>query len=277
MVVRMAESLRLPLRERNALLLAAGYAPSYPEVSLQDPALRPVLGAVRRLLDGHRPYPALAVDRFGELVAANGALGVLTEGVASELLAPPQNVLRLALHPKGMAPRIMNFDDWARHVLERPRQEHAQAPDDRHLALLAELEGYLPGPLAAPAADHLGFAVPLRLRSRFGELRLLTAITTFATAVSVTLSELRLETFLPADEATAAALAQAAAASGVPTVASPSGEAAVSSAPGEAAVGSAPGEAAVSSPSGEAAVGSAPGEQDRHRPGPERRPRAFDP
>ncbi|GAA4671200.1 MULTISPECIES: helix-turn-helix domain-containing protein [Amycolatopsis] len=208
MVVRFAESLQLPLRERNALLLAAGYAPSYPETRLDDPALRPVLDGLRRLLDGHRPYPAIVVDRFGDLVSANDGLGVLTEGVAPELLEPPVNVLRLALHPEGMAPRIVNFDDWARHVLERPRQEQARAPHERHTELLAELEGYLPRP-ASPSADHLGFAVPLRLRWRGGELRLITAITTFATAVDVTVSELRLETFLPADEATAEALSRA--------------------------------------------------------------------
>jgi transcriptional regulator with XRE-family HTH domain len=207
MVVRVAESLQLPLRERNALLLAAGYAPSYPETRLDDPALRPVLDSLRALLDGHRPYPAIVVDRFGDLVAANDELDLLTEGVAPELLEPPVNVLRMALHPRGMAPRIVNFDDWARHVLERPRQEQARAPHERHVSLLAELAGYLPRPLA-PEPDHLGFAVPLRLRSRLGELRLITAITTFATAVDVTVSELRLETFLPADQATAEALAR---------------------------------------------------------------------
>ncbi|KAA9157088.1 helix-turn-helix transcriptional regulator [Amycolatopsis acidicola] len=207
MVVRVAESLQLPLRERNALLLTAGYAPSYPETSLDDPALKPVLDSLGRLLDGHRPYPAIVVDRFGDLVAANDGIGVLTEGAAPELLEPPMNVLRLALHPRGMAPRIVNFDDWAQHVLERPRQEIARAPHERHSSLLAELEGYLPAP-PTPGAEHLGFAVPLRLRSALGELRLITAITTFATAVDVTVSELRLETFLPADEATAAALSR---------------------------------------------------------------------
>ncbi|WP_435581499.1 helix-turn-helix domain-containing protein [Amycolatopsis thermoflava] len=202
MVVRVAESLQLPLRERNALLLSAGYAPTYPETDLSDPALRPVLDALERLLDGHEPYPAIVVDRFGDLVATNKAADVLTEGAAPELLEPPVNVLRLALHPHGMAPRIGNFDDWARHVLERPRQEHAKAPHPRHAELLAELEGYLPGPPNLDA-DHLGFAVPLILRTSRGEMRLLTAITTFATAVDVTVSELRLETFLPADDETA--------------------------------------------------------------------------
>lgn len=205
MVVRVAESLQLPLRERNALLLAAGFAPSYPETALDDPALRPVLDGLERLLDGHRPYPAVVVDRFGDLVAANDGMALLTEGVAARLLEPRINVLRLALHPHGMAPRIVNFDDWARHVLERPRQEHARAPHPRHLELLAELESYLPRP-SEPSENHLGFAVPLRLRTSLGELALITAITTFATAVDVTVSELRLETFLPADQATAAAL-----------------------------------------------------------------------
>ncbi|WP_043841212.1 helix-turn-helix domain-containing protein [Amycolatopsis taiwanensis] len=204
-VVRIAESLRLPLRERNALLRMAGYAPSYPETRLDDPSLRPVLDGLRRLLDGHRPYPAIVVNAFSDLVAANDGFNVLTEGVAPELLGPPVNVLRLALHPRGMAPRIINFDDWAQHVLERPRQEHARAPHERHVAMLAELEGYLPRPRAL-GEEHLGFAVPMRLRSSHGELRLITAITTFTTAVDVTISELRLETFLPADAETAAAL-----------------------------------------------------------------------
>ncbi|WP_236789357.1 helix-turn-helix domain-containing protein [Amycolatopsis sp. GM8] len=206
MVVRVAESLQLPLRERNALLLAAGYAPSYPETRLEDPELKPVLDSLRRLLEAHYPYPAIVVDRFSDLVAANGALDILTEGVAPELLEPPVNTLRMALHPRGMAPRIVNFDDWAQHVLERPRQEQARAPHDRHVSMLAELTNYLPRPLS-PGPEHLGFAVPLRLCSRLGELQLISAITTFATAVDVTISELRLETFLPADHATAAALA----------------------------------------------------------------------
>lgn len=136
-VVRVAESLQLPLWERNALLLSAGYAPSYPETELDDPALQPVMESLRRLLDGHSPYPAIVVNRFGELVAANDGLDILTEGVAPELLEPPVNVLRLALHPRGMAPRILNFDDWAQHVLERPRQDNARAPHERHMTMLA--------------------------------------------------------------------------------------------------------------------------------------------
>jgi len=205
-VVRIAESLELSLRERNGLLLSAGYAPGYRESTLDDPALRPVLDGMQRLLDGHRPFPAVVVDRYGVMVASNNALSVLTEGAAPELLVPPVNVLRLALHPRGMAARTLNLDDWARHILERLTQEIARGPDPRLSELLAELEGYLPARKPSPDADHLGFAVPLRLSAPGGELRLITAITTFATAVDVTISELKLETFLPADEFTAAAL-----------------------------------------------------------------------
>lgn len=205
MVVRLTEALRLPLRERNALLLAAGYAPSYPETSLDDPALAPVLSGVRRLLDSHGPFPAIVVDRFSDMVAGNDAVDVLTEGVAPDLLEPPVNVLRMALNPRGMAPRILNFDEWAWHVLERPRQESVRAPHQRHAEMIAELEGYLSRP-PDPGEEHLGFAVPMRLRTPQGELSLITAITTFTTAVDVTISELRLETFLPLDEPTAAAL-----------------------------------------------------------------------
>ncbi|NMO57394.1 helix-turn-helix domain-containing protein [Actinoplanes sp. TBRC 11911] len=199
MVVRLAESLELPLRERNHLLYAAGYAPVYPQTPLDDPALAPVRGALRHILAGHLPYPAVIVDRYGDLVAANSALELLTG-------ARPDNVnaYRLALHPDGMAPRILNFGEWAQHILERLRQEMARNPDERLAALLAELESYAPP--AAVSADHLGFAVPLRLRTEAGTLRLITTVTTFATALDVTLAELKLEAFLPADEETAATL-----------------------------------------------------------------------
>jgi hypothetical protein len=199
MVVRLAESLQLPLRERNDLLLAAGYAPVYPRTSLDDPALAAVRTALRRVLAGHLPYPAVVVDRHGDLVAANDAFAVLAEGVAAELLEPPVNVYRLALHPQGLAPRIANFGQWAYHVVD------GMARDDALADLRAELAGYLPARLVT--ADHVGFAVPLRLATARGELRLTTTVTTFATAVDVTLAELRLEAFLPADDASAELLA----------------------------------------------------------------------
>jgi transcriptional regulator with XRE-family HTH domain len=203
-VVRLAESLGLSLRERNELLLAAGFAPVYSESRLDGPELGPVRDALDRILDGHMPYPAVVVRPYGELVAANPAFAVLTDGAAPELLQPPLNVLRLALHPRGMAPRVENLAEWGRHITGNLRNELRRSPDPRLDDLITELDTYLP-PMD-PQAAHLGFAVPLRLRTADGELRLITTLTSFATAVDVTLSELRLEAFLPADAATAAIL-----------------------------------------------------------------------
>jgi transcriptional regulator with XRE-family HTH domain len=206
LVLRLGESLELPLRERNDLLLAAGYAPVYPQTDLEDPALRPVLDALQHILDGHLPYPAIVIDSDGDLVAANQALDVLTQDVSPELLEPPVNVYRLALHPAGMAARIRNLAEWASHILERLRQEARRNPGSQLTAMLTELEGYVAGSGRHAEVNHLGFAVPLRLDSSHGELRLLTTVTTFATAVDVTIAELKLEAFLPADEATKAIL-----------------------------------------------------------------------
>ncbi|MEW9528563.1 helix-turn-helix domain-containing protein [Microbispora sp. NPDC049125] len=206
MVIRLAESLDLSLRERNELLLAAGYAPIYAESSLDAPELGPVREALVRILDGHLPYPAVVVRPYGELVAANRAFDVLSEGAAPALLEPPVNVLRLALHPDGTARRVRNLADWGRHITGNLRGQARLSPDPRLEELIAELDGYLPG-VASPA-EHLGFAVPLRLRVPQGELHLITTLTSFATATDVTLSELRLEAFLPADETTATILRQ---------------------------------------------------------------------
>jgi transcriptional regulator with XRE-family HTH domain len=204
MVVRLAESLQLALRERNDLLLAAGYAPAYPQTALDDPALAPVLTALEHILTGHLPYPAIIVDRYGDLVVANAALDVLTEGATAQLVAKPINIYRLALHPEGMAPRIANLSQWAYHILDRLQQESLRDPDDRLSSLLVELAAYVPERVVT--AEHLGFAVPMKLRSRRGELRLMTTLTTFATAVDVTVAELKLEAFLPADAATSEVL-----------------------------------------------------------------------
>jgi transcriptional regulator with XRE-family HTH domain len=204
MVVRLAESLQLPLRERNALLLCAGYAPAYAETALDADSLRAVRDALDAVLRGHEPYPAMIVSRSGELVAANSACEVFFEDVAPELLEPPVNTRRVALHPAGMASRVINIDQWARHVTESVRRECERNPDPAMAAMLAELEGYLPRVATGP--DDLGFAVPLRLRTRCGELRLITTLATFVTATDVSLAELRLEAFLPADQETAAAL-----------------------------------------------------------------------
>jgi transcriptional regulator with XRE-family HTH domain len=203
-VVRLAETLGLSLRERNSLLLAAGYAPAFAETDLDAPGLAAVRAAIDRILEGHLPFPAVVVRPHGVLVAANRAFDVLTEGASPALLKPPVNVLRLALHPDGMAPRVGNLAEWGRHIVESLRDRAVRHPAAELDDLIAELAGYVP-PLA-PGPDHLGFAVPLELRCAEGELRLITTLTSFATAVDVTLAELHLEAFLPADDETAAIL-----------------------------------------------------------------------
>ncbi|MFB7053969.1 helix-turn-helix transcriptional regulator [Streptomyces vinaceus] len=202
MVIRLSESLGLTLRERNSMLLSAGYAAAYAESPAGSAAVGPAMEALRSILTGHLPYPAVVAGPRGELVLANAAFGVLTEGAAARLLAPPVNVLRLALHPEGMAPRVVNLAAWGRHITESLRARATAHPDPELDELIAELTGYLPA-APPPGPDHLGFAVPLRLRTDGGELRLLTTLTSFATAVDVTLAELHLEAFLPADPATA--------------------------------------------------------------------------
>jgi transcriptional regulator with XRE-family HTH domain len=206
MVIRLAESLEVPLRERNTLLLAAGYAPVYQESRWDDRELTPVRTALERVLRGHQPYPAIIVDRHGDLVAANNAFHLLTKDVAPELLAPPVNIARVFLHPSGLAPRIVNFDEWAWHVLDGLRRQAARNPDHQLTTLIDELTQLMPDRPRHPGPDHLGFAVPLRLRTTDGELNLLTTLSHFGTAVDVTVAELRLEAFLPADEKTAAIL-----------------------------------------------------------------------
>jgi hypothetical protein len=209
-VIRLAESLELPLRERNELLLAAGYAPPYRETALSDPALAHVRIALNHILVGHLPYPAIIVDRYGDLIAANGAFGLITEGAAVDLTGPGSNVYRLALHPDGIAPRVRNLPTWGRHIVERLRQATSHTADNRLAVLHAELLAYLPAddPDGDAVEDQLGFAVPLRLRSSRGELHLMTTVTTFATAVDITLEEIKLETFLPADQRTGELLAR---------------------------------------------------------------------
>ena len=205
MVVRLAESLGLSLRERNGLLMAAGYAPAFEESGVDAPQLEPVRTALRSVLDGHLPYPALIADTHGELVDANAAFDLFTEGCAPELLRAPVNVRRLALHPEGMAPRVINLPEWGRHVTEAMRHRARISPDPELDLLIAELEDHLPP--VDPGPGYLGFAVPLRLRSPDGELRLITTLTSFATATDISLAELHLEAFLPADHATAEILA----------------------------------------------------------------------
>jgi transcriptional regulator with XRE-family HTH domain len=206
MVVRLAEALEVPLRERNEMLLAAGYAPAYRVTNFDDPELDPVRTALARILQGHQPYPAVIVDRSWDVVMANDAFSHITDGVAPQLLVPPVNNARLFLHPDGMAPRIANLDEWAWHVVDALDAEAARNPNDRLQALVTELAGLIPERPRHPGPEHLGFAVPMRLSSSDGELKLLTTLAHFGTAVDVTVAELRLEAFLPADEATASVL-----------------------------------------------------------------------
>lgn len=211
MVLRLAEHLEVPLRERNALLLAAGYAPAYPESSLEDAELGQVREVVRRLLAAHEPYPAVAVDRRWELVDGNAGMPLITAGAAAHLLAPPVNALRLSLHPEGMAPRIANLAEWRGHVLGRLRREVAATQDPQLRALLAELEGYPGGPDGEETRLGAGaIVVPLRLRHPAGELSFMSTVTTFGTPLDITVSELSIEAFFPADAHTAAVLRTAA-------------------------------------------------------------------
>lgn len=200
-VIRLAESLGLSLRERNDLLAAAGYAPAFSESGLDEAKLRPVRAALEQILQGHLPYPAFIIAGYGRLVAANDAVELFTDGAAPELLTPPVNMLRLMLHPAGMAGRVLNLDEWGRHVIENLRARVRRSPDPRLDAFVDELAGYVPRPPVG--SEHLGFSVPMRLASPDGELHLITTLTSFATATDVTLAELHLEAFLPADQPTA--------------------------------------------------------------------------
>jgi transcriptional regulator with XRE-family HTH domain len=203
MLLHLAEELDVPLRERNPMLLAAGYAPAYSSRTLEDDEMAPVRAALDLILTGYQPYPALAVDRGWHLVAANASVGLLIGDVSPELLEPPLNVLRLSLHPDGIAPRILNLAQWRGHVLDRLARE-VVATGDRELASLhRELLGYPGGLQHGPATE---LAVPLRIRLADQELAFLSTVTTFGTAVDITLAELSVEAFLPADPATTAAL-----------------------------------------------------------------------
>jgi transcriptional regulator with XRE-family HTH domain len=238
MVLHLAERLDVPLRERNQLLLSAGYAPVYGQRTLDDAGMEPVRDAIELVLAGHEPYPALVVDQHWTMVAANRGVAVITDGVAPELLEPPVNVLRVALHPDGLAPRIVNLTQWRTHLLERLDRQIAATSDPVLVKLRDELTG-----LPVPASDgsegakshvrdvrgvHLGstaangngngarkpatttgaqlasdIVVSLRLRVGDAELAFFSTIATFGTAVDVTISELAIESFFPADRATA--------------------------------------------------------------------------
>lgn len=207
MVIRLAEVLDMPLRERNAMLVSAGYAPLYAGRSLDDRSLAPARAALDRLMAGHAPYPALAIDRHWTMISANDpAMGLMALVADRSLLAPPVNVLRLTLHPRGLAAAILNLAEWRGHLLERLRRQIRMAPDETLRTLLAELEMF-PAPPPASVHDEVAGEVftPLRLRvPGKGVLSLLATRTVFGTPLDVTLSEIAIESFFPADDATRA-------------------------------------------------------------------------
>ncbi|MDP3896682.1 MAG: helix-turn-helix transcriptional regulator [Mesorhizobium sp.] len=212
MVLRLAERLDVPLRQRNRLLLAAGYAPSFAERPLTDTSLAPAMRAVELVLEGHEPNPAIAVDGHWNLIARNAAIAPLLADVADPaLLAPPVNVLRLSLHPRGLAPRIENIGEWRAHALERLRRLSAATGDPQIADLEAELRAYRHHDSGRPIRhDYSDIAVPLRLRFGAATLCFISTITVFGTPLDVTVSEIAIESFFPADQATAEAMRAAA-------------------------------------------------------------------
>jgi transcriptional regulator with XRE-family HTH domain len=210
MILHLAEQLNIPLRERNVLMIAAGYAPTFAERSLEDPALRPARRAIDLVLAGHEPYPAIAVDRRWTLVASNKAITPLVARADPELLRPPVNVLKLGLHPDGIAPRIINFPEWRSHLIARLRQQIDVRADPFLKQLLGEILSY-PMPTNGAKAtrtteEYGGVVVPLRLAAEDGVLSFFSTTTVFGTPVDITLAELALECFFPADTATAETL-----------------------------------------------------------------------
>jgi transcriptional regulator with XRE-family HTH domain len=212
MLLHLAERLDVPLRERNHLLLAAGFAPVFGERSLDESEMAPVREALERFLSAHEPYPALVVDGHWNIVAANRGVAYVTRSVAAELGAPPANALRIALHPDGMASRISNYADWSGYVLSRLHRDLETTRDPDLESLYEELVAY-PGVTTEndhadpPSANDIMLLHELRLDDT--QLSLFCTFTTFGTARDVTLAELTIVAFYPADPQTAAALTAA--------------------------------------------------------------------
>jgi len=201
MVLHLSDQLEVPLRDRNSLLLAAGFAPAFEERPIDAPEMAPVREALDRVLAGHEPYPAVVVDRWWNLAAANSSIATFTAAVPEHLMLPPVNVLRVSLHPDGMASRILNYGEWRAHLLERLHRQVAITADDRLAELYAEISQY-PGETAEIHAPGGEIAVPLRWDAGDRELAFFSTIATFGTAVDITLAELAIEAFFPADQAT---------------------------------------------------------------------------
>lgn len=209
MLLHLAEHLEMPLRDRNALLLAGGFAPVYPESDLDAPRMTAIRRAVRQVLTAHEPYPAVVVNRYWELLDGNRSLSLFLQGAAPHLLEPPVNVLRLALSPDGMAPHIVNLGEWRAHLLGRLRRQVEFSGDHRLVELLRELREY-PCDQPEPDIELPGpgdVVVPLQVRTPDGsELSFVSTVSTFGTPLDVTVAELVIESFFPGDAATADAL-----------------------------------------------------------------------
>jgi MmyB-like transcription regulator ligand binding domain len=205
MVIRLTEALEIPFRERNALHLAAGYAPLHRERPIDDPSLAAARTAIDRLVKGHAPFPALAIDRNWTMVASNDAVAMLLNGIEEPgLLRPPVNVLRLSLHPKGLSPTITNLAVWRRHLLQRLKRQIAVTADSDLTTLMQELQAY---PAPAEAGNEIepetpDIIVPLELATPIGRLSLFSTTTVFGAPVDITLSEIAIESFFPANELT---------------------------------------------------------------------------
>jgi transcriptional regulator with XRE-family HTH domain len=208
MVLLLSEQLDVPIRERNVLLVAAGFAPVFPERALSDPALAAARAAIDLVLERQKPYPAFALDRHWRIAASNAALPELYDGVAGELMEPPVNALRLSLHPQGLAPRIANLAEWRGHLLYRLRRQVELTADAALIELLREVSGYPGGPHPPPQTSRLEheISVPLRIKIGGDTLSFFSLTTVFGSPVEVALSELALELFFPADDTTDAAV-----------------------------------------------------------------------
>jgi transcriptional regulator with XRE-family HTH domain len=208
MVLRLAERLEVPLRERNVLLVAAGYAPAFPQRSLDDPMLKSARQAIDLVLKAHEPNPALAYDRHWNLVTANRMVALLLRGIPDRLLGQPLNILRLAFHPEALAPRTVNLAEWCGHLLERLHRQCEATADHELIKLYNDLKAYPIPARAGPLPPDNNVAIPLKLRHDGEVLSFISTTMVFGTPVDVTLSELALETFFPADELTAARIRQ---------------------------------------------------------------------
>jgi len=216
MLLHLSDQLEVPVRERNVLLVAAGYAPIFPERPLADPALAAARAAIDLVLERQKPYPAFAVDRYWRVVASNAALPELYEGVAPDLLEPPVNAMRLSLHPNGLAPRIVNLAEWRGHLLDQLRRQVELTADAALIELLNEVSGYSAGGARPVQSTQLKneIATPFQIKIGGDILSFFSMTTVFGTPVDVMLSELALELFFPADDATADAVRRMAATTG---------------------------------------------------------------